>query len=815
MRTQALAVASVLVAGLTGLVSPGAWSANWAPYGPANGRFAALATAPRVDGFVVGSTHATIDGQPGLRVFVSGDGGFRWTSATSVGLSPAGNGHGSVLAGGSGPTLYLETEQKLLRSDDRGVTWVPARGGGGGPAPRLASVNPDDGLDVLMIVDGVLERSFDGGATGVPIGPAGVSLASVDWFSRMVYAVYGAEGVVRVIGLASGTIVSSAPIPATAIAAEGNVAFLARAGDLYRSLDGGKTWKYALSEFGQVDVAGVAIASNPSGSVVAWEKAGGGRRIWRSTDNGDSWTVTTAPCACDWTSVTVIPPGGSAIIAGTTSGAFGSSDGAASFYALLPGLGVPGAPSVAVLSDDGDGNRKWIGPGPETAAYFTDDDGVTWKALPKSPNDDPVSPRFVHPDLTSFVVGTGKPKTTGTPVWVSEDAGTNWRSGYAAGGTSGADLVGLFTGPGPDQLVVVVRVHGGLEPSTDIRSSGDLGHIWSPLPAPPLAARAAAATTGAWLVGGDAGEGQPTLFRSTNRSQSWSPVALPVGARVFSLAAAPSFPGRVYAGTDAGDSSSVLVSIDGGLSWTPAGRGLGTGPIVSIAVHATRPTEVVVGQRGDGVFRSVDGGQSWTALDGGIVGSLIEGVAYDRYRTDVLYAANEVGGWRADLATGAPVSYPRAYEFHHAAFDHYFVTAQPAEVDVLDRGVIPGWTRTGHYALVETPDGLQKMAVCRFFGTGFAPKSSHFYTPYVNECDLLKADPIWVYEGVAFAWRLPDANGRCDLGRRPLYRVYNNAAGGAPNHRYTTNLSIVDAMQASGWVYEGDGRTLVFACVPN
>ena len=134
---------------------------------------------------------------------------------------------------------------------------------------------------------------------------------------------------------------------------------------------------------------------------------------------------------------------------------------------------------------------------------------------------------------------------------------------------------------------------------------------------------------------------------------------------------------------------------------------------------------------------------------------------------------------------------------------------------MLERGVIPGWTRTGHYALVETPDGLQKMAVCRFFGTGFAPKSSHFYTPYVNECDLLKADPIWVYEGVAFAWRLPDANGRCDLGRRPLYRVYNNAAGGAPNHRYTTNLSIVDAMQASGWVYEGDGRTLVFACVPN
>jgi len=38
--------------------------------------------------------------------------------------------------------------------------------------------------------------------------------------------------------------------------------------------------------------------------------------------------------------------------------------------------------------------------------------------------------------------------------------------------------------------------------------------------------------------------------------------------------------------------------------------------------------------------------------------------------------------------------------------------------------------------------------------------------------------------------------------------------GGAPNHRYTTSISILEAMIAAGWVFEGNGITRVFACVP-
>jgi CTP synthase (UTP-ammonia lyase) len=38
--------------------------------------------------------------------------------------------------------------------------------------------------------------------------------------------------------------------------------------------------------------------------------------------------------------------------------------------------------------------------------------------------------------------------------------------------------------------------------------------------------------------------------------------------------------------------------------------------------------------------------------------------------------------------------------------------------------------------------------------------------------------------------------------------------GGAPNHRYTINALIFNQMIAQGWVFEGNGNTKVFACVP-
>jgi hypothetical protein len=155
-----------------------------------------------------------------------------------------------------------------------------------------------------------------------------------------------------------------------------------------------------------------------------------------------------------------------------------------------------------------------------------------------------------------------------------------------------------------------------------------------------------------------------------------------------------------------------------------------------------------------------------------------------------------------------------AVEYRHAGFDHYFVTAQASEIAALDAGQAQGWTRTGETFAVRPPGTAGFADVCRFWsGTSFAPKSSHFYTSSGTECAALMGDAVWRFEGRVFAIAASDASGLCGAGTTPLYRLYNDGAGGAPNHRYTTSQATRSAMLALGWRAEGVGSGVI-GCVP-
>jgi len=160
-----------------------------------------------------------------------------------------------------------------------------------------------------------------------------------------------------------------------------------------------------------------------------------------------------------------------------------------------------------------------------------------------------------------------------------------------------------------------------------------------------------------------------------------------------------------------------------------------------------------------------------------------------------------------------PVSTTAAVEYYHAGFGHYYVTAFPDEISLLDSGAFGGvWTRTGQTFAVWTAPATDSNPVCRFFSTSFAPKSSHFYTPFSTECDSLMASPVWSYEAIAFHLKSPDATGACPAGTTPLYRLYNEGQSGAPNHRYTTSAATVSELRGKGWVSEGIGSLGVIAC---
>jgi hypothetical protein len=64
-----------------------------------------------------------------------------------------------------------------------------------------------------------------------------------------------------------------------------------------------------------------------------------------------------------------------------------------------------------------------------------------------------------------------------------------------------------------------------------------------------------------------------------------------------------------------------------------------------------------------------------------------------------------------------------------------------------------------------------------------------------------------------FSLGLPDPSGGCAANALPLYRLYNDGQGGAPNHRYTTSPSVRQAMIDAGWISEGAGAMGEIGCV--
>ncbi|MEO8133151.1 MAG: hypothetical protein ABI831_04145 [Betaproteobacteria bacterium] len=147
-------------------------------------------------------------------------------------------------------------------------------------------------------------------------------------------------------------------------------------------------------------------------------------------------------------------------------------------------------------------------------------------------------------------------------------------------------------------------------------------------------------------------------------------------------------------------------------------------------------------------------------------------------------------------------------EFYNALLNHYFITADANEIAAVDGGAAgPGWQRTGKgFRGWLTSSGLPVGAapVCRFYGVpGFGP-NSHFYTIDPTECDAVRADPGWRFEGIAFYSIPPFGSGGCPTGMQSVYRLYNNRfAVNDSNHRYTTDLATYNAMQRQGWLPEG------------
>jgi hypothetical protein len=162
--------------------------------------------------------------------------------------------------------------------------------------------------------------------------------------------------------------------------------------------------------------------------------------------------------------------------------------------------------------------------------------------------------------------------------------------------------------------------------------------------------------------------------------------------------------------------------------------------------------------------------------------------------------------------TGAVV----VVEFYNQTLQHYFMSADPDEINKLDTGVFIGWERTGLRFLAYASSVAGTNPVCRFYrAPGYG--DSHFYSASPAECAATAAaHPVdWIYESPnVFYIPLPDqANGACPVGTAPLWRFFNQVT---TNHRYTGDVKTRDEMRADPvtWIPEGYGTDAVIMCAP-
>ncbi len=166
----------------------------------------------------------------------------------------------------------------------------------------------------------------------------------------------------------------------------------------------------------------------------------------------------------------------------------------------------------------------------------------------------------------------------------------------------------------------------------------------------------------------------------------------------------------------------------------------------------------------------------------------------------------------------APPGTVPVIEYYRGDKDHYFMSADPAEIAFVDSALGGIFQRTGElfYAWIDpllAPVGA--VPVCRFYGSATALIDSHYYTANATECQFILSHypGIWTLErAAAFYVLLPDASGSCPAGTLPVYRFFNNRQDA--NQRHTIDLSVRRAMLNRAWVPQGVPPDQVIFCTP-
>jgi photosystem II stability/assembly factor-like uncharacterized protein len=308
------------------------------------------------------------------------------------------------------------------------------------------------------------------------------------------------------------------------------------------------------------------------------------------------------------------------------------------------------------------------------------------------------------------------------------------------------------------------------------------------------------------------------IYRSRDGGTTWEAATpIPGGGVVGRVVADPAQPMRWYVVLP----DALLKSDDFGTTWLKLAVPPAASQFSDVLIDARRPTQLYLVAYDGSVSASSDAGAHWQPIVTTLpVASLIYGGArLAPLGGNAIYVGTSRGVLKLTLgASSSPGPIP-VVEYYRADLDHYFITADPAEISKLDAQAASGgpFSRTGQTFNVWAPGAPDDDAasVCRFYGKPEAHLDSHFFSASPTECNEVSARfaASWIYESPrVFAVNLPNALGDCRVGTIPVYRMFNNRSD--VNHRYTTSVSVRSEMRRAGWVDEGYGPDAVAMCSP-
>jgi photosystem II stability/assembly factor-like uncharacterized protein len=297
----------------------------------------------------------------------------------------------------------------------------------GGRVTAVTGVPSQPRTFYMGVASGGLFRTTDGGATWVPLTDGKVPVGSMgaiavaDSNPDIIYLGTGSDGVRSNVSTGRG---------------------------VYKTTDGGRTWSFAgLYNAGQIG----AVRIHPSNPDVAWVASGGDifkanseRGIFKTTDGGKTWKKTLYLSDTVGAMDVELQPGNPSvvyawmsrierkpwtIISGSREGGFyKSTDGGETFARIMTGLPseLIGKGNMAVTAANPNRVYALVEAAPGGGMYRSDDAGQTWSALKSPPQmiQRPFYYTTIGADPTNADVVYGGAEG----FWRSADGGRTWQS---------------------------------------------------------------------------------------------------------------------------------------------------------------------------------------------------------------------------------------------------------------------------------------------------------------------------------------------------------------------------------------------------